>query len=638
MSVASPPKRPPSRGREDDRPPRQRDSGRYEPGLLGRAYAAAMAPFRLQDGRGRLRALLLGGLFVFSIFAARLIDLQAVHADSLAKEARGSRTVAVKQPAERGAIYDANGLPLAQTIPARNITVDPFNVKDPADYARKLAPLLGMMEPDIVKAFTQVHLANGDPLRFAYIKKEVTLDVANQINDLKLPGIFSEPAALRYYPSGSLASNILGEMGYDTDRVTFKGLSGIEGAYEKELSGVDGSKSYERSASGGEIPTGNDSQVDPIPGSSFKLTINSDLQFIAQNAIEKRAREVRADNAVVVVMERGTNRIFALAQSPTSDPKDPKRSALGSQNLAVTQVFEPGSTEKVVSMSAIVEEGKADPSTVFTVPNRLPVDGFTFKDDIDHPTYKMTLAGILAQSSNIGTIKAAQLIGPDKLYEYIKKFGVGTPSGLNYPGELRGYIPERSKWSDLTFPNVAYGQGMSVNAIQMATIFSTIANMGVKVTPRLIDSMTRPDGTTETAPPSTAERVISEATARTVITMMEQVVGKYGTAPGAAIPGYRVAGKTGTAQMFDEATKTYKGWVASFIGMAPADDPKLIVAVITRNPKTDHFGSTTGGPVFKEVMSAALRIMKIPPSGEKSPQLPMHAKDSPKTGIWNRPR
>jgi cell division protein FtsI (penicillin-binding protein 3) len=334
-----------------------------------------------------------------------------------------------------------------------------------------------------------------------------------------------------------------------------------------------------------------------------------------------------------------------MAQSPGADPNNIKEGdAERLRNNAVEQAFDPGSTGKVITMAAVLDQGAADPSTVFRVPNRLPRPNgpgeFQFKDDVDHPLYKMTLAGVLAQSSNIGTIQAAEMIGEDKQHEYMKRFGVGELTGLGSVLENKGELPPVSQWGDLTFPNIAYGQGYSTNAVQMASVYATVANSGVRVAPKLVDAKIGPDGNVERAPDSESSRAISDEASEQLTTMMEQVVLEGGTAQGiAAVPGYRVAGKTGTAQLYDPEANGgsggYRGYVASFIGFAPADDPKLVIAVVTRNPKREYFGGVTGGPVFKAVMTAGLQMMEIPPSGSKSPVLPLHAKGSTKGGPWN---
>jgi cell division protein FtsI (penicillin-binding protein 3) len=642
--------------RRDDGDRRSHESPLTRAG--SRLYSSVSAPFRLKDGNGRLKILLVSGLVVFSLFAARLVDLQVVRGDALAAVAQNSRTVTVKQPAERGKIYDASGIALAQSVPARDITADPYLIDDPQYYAEQLSPIVGIAPAKIVESLQRRTNSNGREVRFAYVARKLELSKWDEIRALTLPGkrsgsglpgMYSEPASLRVYPSGPLAANLLG---YTNAEGT--GVAGLEAQFNDELAGVDGAKTYERSATGGEIPTGTGTEVESQPGSSYQLTINRDLQWIAQQRINASIKRFDADSAMVVAMDPTTGRLLAMAQSPGADPNkikppDPKKpedsDAERLRNYAVEQAFDPGSTGKIITMAGVLDQGVADPSTVFRVPNRLPRpngDGeFQFKDDVDHPLYKMTLAGVLAQSSNIGTILAAEMIGEDKQYEYLKRFGVGEPTGLGSPLENKGELPPVSQWGDLTFPNIAYGQGYSTNAVQMASVFATVANSGVRVAPKLIDAKIGPDGNVERSPDSESTRAISDQAAEQLTNMMEQVVLEGGTAQDiAAVPGYRVAGKTGTAQLYDPEANGgsggYRGYVASFIGFAPADDPKLVVAVVTRNPKREYFGGVTGGPVFKAVMTAGLQMMEIPPSGEKSPVMELHTKGSTKGGPWNR--
>jgi cell division protein FtsI (penicillin-binding protein 3) len=275
----------------------------------------------------------------------------------------------------------------------------------------------------------------------------------------------------------------------------------------------------------------------------------------------------------------------------------------------------------VITASALIENGAVTPDTPIDVPNRLRRAGKTFKDFHDHPTQKLTYTGTLAKSSNIGTILAAEKLGLPRLYPYLKAFGVGTPTGLGLPGEARGAVLPPSRWSGTTGYTMAFGQGYSVNAVQMASVFATVANDGVRVAPRLVAARAGADGTMHATAPSPRTRVIRPATAQTVRLMLETVLGEGGTAPLARIAGYRVAGKTGTAQRFDPTCSCYRGFTMSFIGLAPVDKPRLVVAVTLQAPKSGIGGGSTGGPVFRDVMSFALQTLHIPPTGTRPPGL-----------------
>jgi cell division protein FtsI (penicillin-binding protein 3) len=326
-------------------------------------------------------------------------------------------------------------------------------------------------------------------------------------------------------------------------------------------------------------------------------------------------------------MEPGTGNILAMATYPTFDPNNPfATDDKSKRNTAVTDVFEPGSTSKVMTLASVIEEGGANAGTQYTVENRLSRGGTSFKDYVDHPTLRLTLAGVLAKSSNIGTILASESIGEKKLYQYLQKFGVGQTTGMNFPGESPGKLPDindENQWSDTTFPTLAFGQGLSVNAVQATSVFATIANDGVRMLPRLISGYSNSEGVYE---PSTLEegvRVVSADTAKTVREMLESVVSEDGTAKSLQIPGYRVGGKTGTANKYDEASGGYSGYTSSFIGMAPAEKPALVMSVSIHNPKTSTYGSVVAGPVFKKVMTYALAHKKVPPSTTKPPKLPV---------------
>lgn len=629
MSISSPPRHDASP--DGDRSERDEERNGRSPSFLQRSIASTMAGFRLKDGTNRIRVLVICSLFVFSLFAARLIDLQAVRGEELATKAKDSRLQKELLPAQRGTIFDAAGSPLAQSVPARDITANPWQIPNAADYAARISPIIGVPVPTVLSRITQRVNANGSQVRFAYVARQVKLDAWNQIRQLKLPATYSEPSAVRSYPNDSLAANLLGYTNSEG-----QGVAGLESVLDKNLAGTPGEKVYEQSATGGEIPTGNENEVLPTAGADYRLTINRDLQYVAQQAVTQRVKEVNADSAVAVVIEVKTGRILALAQGPTGNPNSPTRKDSELHNLAVEQEFEPGSTAKVMTLAAAVNEGKVNPSTPFNIPNRLKRGGFEFKDDVNHFGYKMTTAGILAKSSNIGTIQIAERIGKQKLYDYLRLFGAGSSTGLHLPAENPGYLPPVDKWADTTFSNIAYGQAFSVNAIQAASIFATIANGGVRVAPQVIDAKINADGSVENAPAPSAVRAIDENTAKTVSQMMEEVVSKQGTAPQAAIPGYRVAGKTGTAQLINENGRGFGSrYVASFIGFAPAEAPQIAVAVITRNPKRTRFGGETSGPVFKTIMTAALQMMNIPPSGTPAAQFKLRAKGSSRGGPWN---
>ena len=452
--------------------------------------------------------------------------------------------------------------------------------------------------------------------RFVYVAKNITPENWQRISDLGLPGILKEGTSKRVYPSGTLASNLVGFVGADG-----KGLGGLESGLQDVLAGTDGEQTYERGQGGRAIPTAQHSKIEAVAGSTIALTIDRDIQYAAEKALAEKVAESRAESGSVVVMDPHTGKILALANYPTFDPNDISKSRssdLG--NRALSDVFEPGSTAKTMTMAAVIDQGAATPNTQFTIPGTLKRGDKVFNDDVPHGTWYLTLSGVLARSSNLGTILASERIGSRTFNQYLKKFGMGQPTGLDFPGESKGSLMAYKDWSQTTFPSLVFGQGMNMNAIHVASVYATIANDGKRVTPSLIDSITAPDGTV--TPGATPEEtvVVSPKTAKTVLAMLENVVSENGTAPKARIPGYRVAGKTGTAQVAVPGGYG-RDVIASFAGVAPADKPELVVAVTIVKPQVGRFGGQLAAPAFKEVMMSALKTRHVPPTGTVAPKM-----------------
>ena len=558
---------------------------------------------RLGRPRRRALALLIFSLFTISIFAGRLVELQAFRGDALAAAAVDQRQRTVAVPADRGAITDTNGVPLAVSVEARNVTVDQTLVADPLDTAVALAPLTGESVETLRERLT------GER-RFAYVAKDLSPDAWRAIDELGLPGIFSERTTRRVYPAGDVAANVVGFVGAEGT-----GLGGIEFAQDDLLAGKDGWITYERGAAGPAIPTAQTSGEDPVPGRSITLTIDRDIQYVAQRAIADAVASTGAESGSVVVMDPRTGHVLALAAVPTFDPNSPgSAEAANLGNRALTDAFEPGSTTKVVTIAAVLEEGAATPDTIIEIPPTLLRAGKEFHDATEHGGYVWSLSDTLARSSNIGSILAAEKIGGETFYEYMVRFGVGQPTGLGFPGETSGFLPAPADWSGTSFPTLTFGQGFSVNAVHAASIFATIANDGVRVPPSLVRATTEADGTVHEVASVPGERVISEGTARQVREMLERVVAEGGTAPMAGIPGYRVGGKTGTAQVINPECGCYDGsTIGSFIGMAPIEQPELVVAVTIVRPAVKQMGGELAGPVFRQVMTYALQARQVAP-------------------------
>jgi cell division protein FtsI (penicillin-binding protein 3) len=549
-----------------------------------------------------------------SLYVTRLVEIQIVRGPELAANAQNSRIQTLLLPANRGAFTDRNGTPIAITIVARNVTVDPKLITDPVGTAAALSPILGIPQDKIIESLTI-------DSRFSYVAKRITLETWKRVAELAIPGVFSEPTTNRAYPNGKLAASIVGYVGGEGT-----GLGGLEFGLNKQLSGEDGTLTVER-VNGREIPASERQSIDPVNGLSVRLTIDTDLQATLERSLQDQVIATGAEGGVAVIVEPGTGNILALATYPTFDPNTPFESSdYDKRNSAVTDVFEPGSTSKVMTVAAVIEEGGAGPETQFVVPNRLPRGGTSFKDYNEHGELRLTLAGVLAKSSNIGTILASETIGEKTFYKYLQKFGIGESTGMNFPGESAGSLPnieDANQWSDTTFPTLAFGQGLSVNVVQAASVFATIANDGIRMKPRLISGYSNSQGTFEPTTLAEGQRVVSAKTAKTVREMLEGVVAEGGTGGSLQIPGYRVAGKTGTANRYDQATGGYSGYTSSFIGMAPAEKPAFVMAVSVHNPKTSTYGSVVAGPVFKKVMTYALANNKVPPSTSNPPKLPV---------------
>ena len=560
----------------------------------------------------RLRLLRAFVVMVFIAFAGKLFWMQVVQGSATAAEALAKNTKTSEIPALRGEIQDVNGLPLAVTIDARNITADQTLIRDPEVTATLLAPVIGADPIALAQTLTGTR-------RFVYVAKGVSPQVWKEVEQLNLSGILSESANRRVYPQGELAANVIGFL--DS---TGTGKGGIEYSYNTELAGTPGRAVYTMAGGATRIRTGSQEIMQPVAGTSIRLTIDRDVQWMAQRAIAERVKYANADLGTVIVLDTTNGHIVAMAAAPTFNPNSVKGTdpnLLG--NPIVSNVYEPGSTQKVLTMAAVIEEGAAQPADKFTIPPVLKWKGVeTFRDHTPHGTLRLTLAGVLAQSSNIGTIKAASRIGEAKLYEYLKKFGFGAKTNAGLAGESGGLLPALDSWSVTTFPTVAFGQGVSVTALQAAQVYQIVANNGVSISPTVVAGRVNPLGDFEPNTAQQRKRVVSADTARKVMQMMESVVSDEGTAPGAAIPGYRVAGKTGTANRVDDACGCYRGYVASFIGVAPADKPRFVVAVALTNPRNGHYGGVLGGPVFKEVMTYALQKYRVPPSGSKRPEIP----------------
>ncbi|WP_369388688.1 peptidoglycan D,D-transpeptidase FtsI family protein [Streptomyces sp. CG1] len=639
------------------KPPRPGSgAGRRQPGPGARpvrrpsdARFSAQAALRLGSPRPRLRMVSLMLTLVLLAFVVRLLQVQAVDASAYAARAEQNRYVAHTLAAERGGITDRNGVALAVSEDAYDITADPtmFSRKQlkiddgPEQAAALLSPILGQDQATLVNKLRPKNKNS----RYTRLATRQTPQVWKQIKDLRnalatkaetdhntanvLAGVFADPSSQRVYPNGDLGAGLLGWVNADG-----RGGGGIEQELNKQLSGKDGKIRYAQSG-GREVPTVGSNETPAVPGSDVELTIDRDIQWAAQKAITEQVQKSNADRGYVVVQDTRTGQILAMADAPGFDPNNlSKADADAMGNAALQDAYEPGSTAKVMSMAAVLQENAATPLTHVVVPNRLHRGDRLFQDDVDHDTWYLTLNGVLAKSSNIGTILATGQLGKTQsdankvLYSYLRKFGIGSPTGLGFPGETSGILAPFQKWSTSQQYTIPFGQGFSINAVQAASVYSTIANGGVRIEPTLVRGTKGADGRFIPSLKPKATRVVSDKTARALAQMLESVVDdEQGTGIKARIPGYNVAGKTGTANRVDPATGKYRGYTSSFAGFAPADNPRITVYCAIQNATSgSYYGGQICGPIYKQVMEFALKTLQVPPTGAPAANLPVDYK------------
>ena len=580
--------------------------------------------------KSRIKILILGVFIIFFLLALQLVRVQVIQASDYRSKAANEMELTRTTPAPRGEITDINGVAFARSVSAITIVVDQTQITDPARVANFVAPILGLPVEEVQENITgtrrySIVLKNGRPALWDRLTKEIyeyNKMLTNEELGNRIIGFFPERSFIREYPSGSLISSLVGFV-----RADGIGATGLESSLNSVITGTDGRYSF-ANGYGAEIPGSQNDIVAAKAGTTVRLTIDRDVQWVAAKAIAEAVKSSRAASGSVIVMDPRTGAIVAHATAPTFDPNNTKNVDLNlMRNPSVQDVYEPGSTGKVMTLAAALEEKTVAPTTVFAVPYKIKRGGSTFKDHDKHPVQHLTTSGILAVSSNTGTIKIGETISNDKLYSYLTKFGVGVKTGSGLPGESAGLMPKVENWSGTTAPTVAFGQGYSVTAMQATSVFATIANNGVRVSPTVIAGTQDASGHFTPAANRTTTRVVSESTARELRLMMESVVSPTGTAPSAAIPGYRVAGKTGTAWRYNDKTGGYSGYTASFIGFAPADAPRYVINVTIQDPRNGYYGGLLGGPVFKKVMTFVLQSKHVAPTGTKVMPVALNQKD-----------
>jgi cell division protein FtsI (penicillin-binding protein 3) len=601
--------------------PRGRPSRRPAPRNRRPGVAARSRRRRSLRGSAQLR-LRTGFVFiavVLSFFGARLVQLQGVEPERYATLAASTGgTVTVALPATRGDIVDRNGRPLADSVDGRMVVADPVQTsRHAARIARFLSTRLH------VDYFKTLRALSQKDTRFAYVARRVPASLAVRVVDAAKAkgyrGLATRNDPVRSYPNHDVAANLVGFMGTDGP------LAGLELTFDKVLAGADGSETYEVGA-GNRIPLGHSTVVPAHNGTDLHTTIDEDLQWYTQRVLRQTVLGASAESGFAVVMDRRSGQLLALADYPTYDATNPQAAPAQDRNsLAMTSPYEPGSVEKILTLSSAIDAGKVTDRTKLVVPPQLPSGDRVIHDWFTHPTLHLTLAGVIAQSSNIGTAKAARLFGHGQLRSYLTKFGLGQRTNIGVNGETAGLLPSKAEWNGMLQDRIAFGQSVSVNGVQMAAAINTIANGGVRVSPSLVQGRATTDtgqvvGTDE----ATTHRVVSENAATQMTHMMERVVDPHaGTAPLAQVPGYVVAGKTGTAQRVGPTCGCYNGtFTVSFGGFAPADDPRFTVYVVVQNPGNSLGGGGTAGPAYSKIMGFALRRYGVAPSGARPSHIP----------------
>ena len=587
----------------------------------------------LRGGFTRRATLLnVGMLMLLGVVIAQLVLVQVIRSPQLRAESAGQRTVVTEELAVRGDILDVDGQPMAYTRSARSLTFQPKVVRaqleaahaqsdsEPTveEYLEGAAEMIDDLVGEQAPRKKTLELMEGDG-DFVYLARRVDPAVAAQITE-EYPLIGTDPDDVREYPGGALAANIIGSLRADGDPAL-----GLEQSMDSLLGGTSGTRTYDRGSAGEVIP-GSKRDVQPaVDGSDVRLTIDSDIQYFLQQSVQQAKDVSGADNVSGVVLDVETGHVLGMANDGTFDPArglgDKANQNASLSNIAVSSPFEPGSVNKIITAAAVIEDGVTDPDEVLQVPGAITVDGATVSDAWEHGVAPYTTTGIFGKSSNVGTLMLADRVGPERYAEMLELFGLGHRTGVELPGESGGLVPPLDQWSGGTFANLPIGQGLSITLLQMAGLFQTIGNDGERIPPRIVAEIVDADG--EVTRPEAAEpvRVVSAETAATVREMFRAVVqsdpgDQQGTGPAAAVDGYQISGKTGTAQQVDPACGCYSNsdyWI-TFAGLAPADDPRYVIALMMDRPEraSDGSGAPNAAPLFHEIAAWLLQRDQVP--------------------------
>ncbi|MBX5487984.1 MAG: penicillin-binding protein 2 [Mycolicibacterium hassiacum] len=633
-------------GRGRDRSAKTRNAVTTERSVRARRTRTATAETGLRSASFVFRHRV-GNAAIFLVLvlaAAQLFNLQVPRAEGLRKEAASQLKVTDVDKAVRGAIIDRDNDKLAFTIEARALTFQPKKVRqqlteakakspdapDPDQRLREIADEVAARLNNKPNAATVLKKLRSDET-FVYLARAVDPAIAEAITD-KFPEVGAERQDLRQYPGGSLAANIIGGTDWDGH-----GLLGLEDALDAVLAGTDGSITYDRGSDGVVIPGSYRNRHEAVDGSTVQLTLDSDIQFFVQQQVQLAKEVSGAKRVLAVVLDAKTAEVLAMANDNTFDPSQD----IGRQddrelgNPSVSAPYEPGSVNKIVTAASVIEFGLSHPDEVLQVPGSIAMGGVTVRDAWAHGTVPFTTTGVFGKSSNVGTLMLAQRVGPERFVEMMRKFGLGQRTGVGLPGESAGLVPPIAQWSGSTFANLPIGQGLSMTLLQLAGMYQAIANDGLRIPPRIVKATIAPDGTRTEEPRPEGIRVVSPETARTVRHMFRSTVQRdprgvqQGTAPQAAIEGYQVSGKTGTAQQINPACGCYYDnvyWI-SFAGMVPADNPRYVIAVMADNPQRTSDGQpgSTFAPLFQTIASWLLQRENVPLSPDPGPPLTLQA-------------
>ena len=576
--------------------------------------------------------------------AAQLFSLQVPQAAGLRAQAAGQLKVTDVEKAVRGSIVDRNFDKLAYTTEARALTFQPAKIRkqlaeakqkssdapDPDQRLIEIANAVSARLDNTPDAATLLKKLRSNET-FVYLARAVDPGIATAIIK-KYPEVGAERQDLRQYPGGSLAANVVGGIDWDGH-----GLLGLEDSMDSALAGSDGSITYDRGSDGVVIPGSYRNQHEAVNGSTVQLTIDDDIQFYVQQQVQLAKDISGARNASAVVLDAKTGEVLAMANDDTFDPSQDigRQSDKQIGNLPVSSPFEPGSVNKIVTASSAIEFGLSNPDEVLSVPGSINMGGVNVRDAWGHGVMPYTTTGVFGKSSNVGTLMLAQRVGPERFYDMLGKFGLGQRTGVGLPGESAGIVPPIDQWSGSTFSNLPIGQGLSMTLLQMAGMYQAIANDGLRLPPRIVKATIAADGTRAEEKQPNGIRVVTPETARTVRNMLRAVVQRdptgvqQGTGPAAAVDGYQVAGKTGTAQQINPGCGCYYDdvyWI-TFAGMAPVDDPRYVIGIMMDNPQRNADGTPghSAAPLFHNIAGWLLQRENVPLSPDPGPPLTLQA-------------